>query len=170
MNATWLLVAVVYAIAIFIARRLRADFPWRIGALYYALVLVYLFRPMTGPYVDLPVDILTQFPPWWGAVHHAHVANWELNDLVMQIIPWAHQVREALLSGHLPLWNALSGSGYPLLASAQSSALSPLRILTLPLPLGYAFTAEAALKMLIAASFMYGFCRRRWRELPSAVA
>ena len=169
MNLTWLFVAVVYALAVFIARRFRADFPWRIAALFYALVLVYLFRPMTGPYVDLPVDFLTNFPPWSGVIHHRFIANYELNDLIMQIVPWAHQVRTAYRSGHMPLWNALSGSGYPLLASAQSSALSPLRILTVVLPLGLAFTAEAALKMLIAMSFMFAFCRRRWSELPSAV-
>jgi hypothetical protein len=169
MNATWLYVGVLYALAVLIARRLRADFPWRIAAFFYALVLIYLFRPMTGPYVNLPVDILTNLAPWHGVLKYQRVHNSELNDLVMQIIPWAHQVRAALLSGHLPLWNPLSASGYPLLASAQSSALSPLRLLALPLPLGQAFTAEAAMKILIALSFMYGFCRRRWSELASAI-
>ncbi|PYQ50336.1 MAG: hypothetical protein DMF59_11085 [Acidobacteria bacterium] len=86
----------------------------------------------------------------------------------MQIVPWAHQVREAWKSMHFPLWNALSGAGYPLLANGQSSGLSPLRFLALPLPLGQSFTAEAAMKILIAMSFMYAFCRRRWSELPSA--
>src|SRR5438128_2602342 len=42
------------------------------------------------------------------------------------------------------------------------------RCLALPLPLGQSFTAEAAMKILIAMSFMYAFCRRRWSELPSA--
>lgn len=169
MNLTWIFVAVVYAIGVLIARRLRADFPWRIAVLFYVLVLIFLWHPMTGPYVDLPAEFLTNFSPWSGVVHHTHIVNYELNDLVMQIIPWAEQVRTAYRSGHLPLWNPLSGAGYPLLASAQSQALSPLRLLTLPLPLGYAFTAEAAMKMLIAMSFMYGFCRRRWSELPSAI-
>ncbi len=169
MNGTWILVGVVYAIAVHIARRVGARFPWRIAALFYLLVLIFLFRPMTGPYVNVPADFLTNFPPWSSIVHHTPISNFELNDVVMQMVPWAHQVRDAYLTGHFPLWNALSGSGYPLLANAQSSALSPLRILTLPLPLGYAFTAEAAMKMLIAMSFMFGFCRRRWSELPSAI-
>src|SRR5206468_3809405 len=38
----------------------------------------------------------------------------------------------------------------------------------LPLPLGQAFTAEAAMKIMIAMSFMFAFCRRRWSELASA--
>jgi hypothetical protein len=68
-----------------------------------------------------------------------------MNDLAMQIVPWAHQAREAWRSLHFPIWNALSGCGYPLLANGQSSAMSPLRLLALPLPLGYAMTAEAAM-------------------------
>lgn len=169
MNLTWLLVGVVYAISVYIAGKLRAGFPWRIAALFYALTLIFFWKPMTGPYVNLPVDFLTNFPPWAGVVHHTHIRNYELNDIIMQMVPWAHQVREAYRAGGLPLWNALNGSGYPLLANGQSSALSPLRILTLPLPLGNAFTAEAALKLLIAMSFMYGFCRRRWSEIASAI-
>lgn len=169
MNLTWVFVGVVYALSVYIARKLHADFPCRIAALFYALVLIFLFKPMTGPYVNLPVDFLTRFPPWAGVVHHTHIRNYELNDVITQMIPWAHQVRAAYRAGTLPLWNDLNGSGYPLLANGQSSALSPLRILTSPLPLGYAFTAEAALKMLIAMSFMYAFCRRRWSELASAI-
>ena len=169
MNVTWIYVAALYAAAVFVARRFGATFPWRVAAFFYSLVLIFMFRPMTGPYVSLPVDMLTALPPWSGVLHHVHPVNSELNDLVTQIVPWAHQVQLAWRSAELPLWNALSGSGYPLLASAQSSALSPLRLAAVPLPLGYGFTAEAAGKMLIAMSFMYAFCRRRWSELPSAI-
>jgi len=168
MNFTWLYVALLYAAAVWIARRCGSGFPWRIAALFYALVLVFLWRPMTGEYVNLPVDIVLTMPPWWATIHDHHVANLEMNDIVMQIVPWAHQVREAWKSLHFPLWNALSGSGYPLLANGQSSGLSPIRLLALPLPLGYAFTAEAAVKMLIAMSFMFAFCRRQWSDLASA--
>ena len=168
MNLTWLYVALAYAAAVWIARRFGGAFPWRIAALFYALTLVFLWRPMTGPYVNLPVDIVQTLPPWSGMVKDHRVANLEMNDIVMQIVPWAHQVREAWKSFHFPLWNALSGAGYPLLANGQSSGLSPIRFLALPLPLGYAFTAEAAMKILIAMSFMFAFCRRRWSELASA--
>jgi len=168
MNLTWLYVALLYAAAVWIARRFGSSFPWRISALFYALVLVFLWRPMTGPYVNLPVDIVQSLPPWWGMIKDHRVANLEMNDIVMQIVPWAHQVREAWKSFHFPLWNALSGSGYPLLANGQSSGLSVIRFLALPLPLAYAFTAEAAMKMLIAMSFMFAFCRRRWSDVASA--
>ena len=167
MNFTWLYVALLYAASVWIARRFGSGFPWRIAVLFYALVLVFLWQPMTGEYVNLPVDIVQTLPPWSAMLRDHRVANFELNDIVMQIVPWAHQAREAWKSLHFPLWNALSGSGYPLLANGQSSGLSPIRLLALPLPIGYAFTAEAAMKMLIAMSFMFAFCRRRWSDLPS---
>src|SRR2546427_358531 len=56
------------------------------------------------------------------------------------------------------------------LANGQSGAFSILRIAALPLPLGYSFTAEAALKMLIALTFTFLFCRRRgYSELASTI-
>ncbi|HJT17486.1 MAG TPA: hypothetical protein VJ853_08870, partial [Thermoanaerobaculia bacterium] len=168
MNLAWLLVALLYAIAVWISRRCGSAFPWRVAALFYALVLIFLWRPMTGPWVNLPVDIVQTLPPWWGMARDHRVVNGEINDIVMQIVPWAHQVREAWKSLRFPLWNGLSGSGYPLLANGQSSGFSPIRILALPLRLEYAFAAEAAMKMLIAMSFMFAFCRRRWSDLASA--
>jgi hypothetical protein len=169
MNATWLYVGVLYALAVWIARRRGTPLPWRIAAFFYALVLIFLFRPMTQDYVNLPADIVNIIPPWSGVAHKARISNFEMNDITMQIVPWAHQAREAWRSGHFPVWNALTGIGYPLLGNGQSSAMSPLRLLALPLPLGYAMTAEAAMKILIALTFMFLFCRRRYAELPSAL-
>lgn len=169
MNVTWLYVGALYALAVWLARRRGVELPWRIAAFFYALVLVFLFRPMTQAYVNIPADIVNIIPPWSGVAHKARISNFEMNDITMQIVPWAHQAREAWRSGHFPVWNALTGTGYPLLANGQSSAMSALRILALPLPLGYAMTAEAAMKILIALTFMFLFCRRRYAELPSAL-
>ncbi|HEV7427751.1 MAG TPA: YfhO family protein [Thermoanaerobaculia bacterium] len=172
-NATWIYTGVLYAIAIACARRwipaVRDALPLRVAAFFYALVLIYLFRPMTGRYVNVPVDFINILPPWGNWNQRRLLSNPEMNDLAMQIVPWAHQAREAWRSLHFPIWNALAGCGYPLLANGQSSAMSPLRILALPLPLGYAMTAEAAMKLLIALTGMYLFCRRRYDELPAAI-
>ena len=172
-NASWIYVGALYAIAIFCARRwspaVRDALSWRVAGFFYALVLIYLFRPITGQYVNLPVDFINILPPWGSWSHRAGVSNPEMNDLTMQIVPWAHQAREAWRSLHFPLWNPLAGCGYPLLANGQSAAMSPLRLLALPLPLGYALTSEAAMKLLIALTFMYLFLRRRYDELPSAI-
>ncbi|MGZ7039413.1 MAG: YfhO family protein, partial [Thermoanaerobaculia bacterium] len=174
MNPTWLYVAIVYAIAVWIARRARIDLPWRVAAGFYLLVLLFFFRPMTGRYVSYPADVIRLITPWAEVMSPGRapitkydVSNSNTHDVTMQLVPWAHQVREAWRSLRLPLWNAEAGCGYPLLANGQSSALSPLRFIALPLPLGYAMTAEAALKLLIALTFMYLYCRRRYGEWAS---
>ena len=171
MNFTFVYVAAIYAIAVWLARRAGVvELRWRIAAFFYLLVLIFLWRPMTGAWVNLPVDILGILPPWSGVLPKQRVANLEMNDIVMQIVPWAHQARAAWTSFTLPLWNSQAGCGYPLLANAQSSAFSLLRLLGLPLPLGYSMTAEAAWKILIALTFTFLYCRRRgWSELPSAI-
>lgn len=169
-NATWLYVGALYFVAVAIARRVRIDLPWRIASFFYLLVLIFLWRPLTTDVVNLPVDFLRVLPPWAYLTRLHKPVNRDINDLVLQIVPWAHQVRESWLSGRVPLWNNLSGSGYPLLANAQSSALSPLRLLALPLPLGQSFAAEAAMKILIAMTFTFLFCRRRYSEIASATA
>jgi membrane protein YfhO len=168
MNPTWLYVLAVYTLAVWLARRAGAALPWRAAALFYLLVLIFLFKPMTQAFVNIPVDFVQLLPPWAYLTRHPHAYNGELNDLALQVVPWAEQVRESWKSLHVPLWNARSGSGYPLLANGQSSALSILRLIALPLSLGHSFTAEAAMKLLIALTFTYLYCRKRgWSELAS---
>jgi hypothetical protein len=173
LNPTFIYVGAIYAMAVALARRGGNALPRRIAILFYALVLVFLFKAMTGPYVCIATDIPKLIAPWSASapgMTKYTVLNMETHDVPMQLAPWAHQVREAWKSGHAPLWNALAGCGYPLLANAQSAAFSPLRILALPLPLGYAMTAEAAMKMLVALTFTFLYCRRRYAILPSSIA
>jgi Bacterial membrane protein YfhO len=171
MNLTWLYVLALYAIAVRLARRAGLELPWRIAALFFALTLLFLLQPMTTRSVNFPTDVAQLIPPWKTAgVTPLTISNFEMQDVVMQMVPWAHEVRTAWREGRVPLWTELAGCGYPLLANMQSAALSPLRLLALPLPLGYAMTAEAAMKILIALTFTYLFCRRRgYGQIPSAI-
>lgn len=173
MNPTWLYVGAIYAIAVIFARRGGNPLPKRVALLFYALIVIFFFKAMIGPYVLIATDIPKLIAPWSASdpgLTKYTVLNMETHDVSMQLAPWAHQVREAWLSGHVPLWNALAGCGYPLLANAQSAALSPLRILALPLPIAYGMTAEAAMKMLVALTFTFLYCRRRYGTLPSCIA
>jgi hypothetical protein len=171
MNLTWLHVGVVYAGAIALARRWGgAQIPARIALLFYLLVLAFLFQPMTQDFVNVHADVLKTFPPWDWVMEDRTVANGVMNDVPMQEVPWAHQVRESWKSLQAPLWNPLAGSGMPLLANGQSQAFSPLRLLALPLDLGHSMTAEAAMKILVAMTFTFLYCRRRYSELASAIA
>ena len=170
MNPTWLYIAALYAIAVALARRARVELPWRAAALFYALTLAFLFLPMIGPYNNVAPDVLKLLPPWQAAGYDKYaVSNFELQDVMFEIAPWAHQVHAQWRALHVPLWNSLAGCGMPLLANMQSAALSPLRLLTIPLPLAYAMTAEAAMKILIALTFTFLYCRRRYDTIPSVI-
>ena len=167
-NFAWLHVLVVYGVAVALARRSRVDLPWRVAGLFYALVLVFLFRVLAQDNVSFCIDTLNTLPPWTYLTSDRKPLNGELNDLPLQIVPWAHQVRQSWTSLRLPLWNERAGCGYPLLANGQSSAFSIVRLLTLPLSLGHAMSAEAALKLLIALTFTFLYCRgRRYSEIAS---
>jgi len=168
-NPTWFYTGAVYAAAVAMARRAGVELPKRVAVFFYLLVFVFLYLPLTQDYVNLPVDFLKTLSPWAYTAADRTAVNPQINDITLQIVPWAHQVRESWKSLAPPLWNDFAACGYPLLASAQSSALSPLRILGLPLSLGHAMTFEAAMKILIALTFMFLWCRRRgYSELAGA--
>ncbi|HEX2835128.1 MAG TPA: YfhO family protein [Thermoanaerobaculia bacterium] len=168
-NPTWFYTGAIYAAGIWALRRAGVDVPRRVAIFFYALVFVFLYLPLTQDYVNVPVDFLKTLPPWVYGLKEPKSLNGQMNDLALQIVPWAHQVRESWRALKPPLWNEMSACGYPLLASAQSSALSPLRLLGLPLSLAHALTFEAAMKILIALTFMFLWCRRRHSELASVV-
>lgn len=170
MNFTWLYLAALYATAVALARRAGVALPRRVALFFYLLVLIFFFRPLTQQYVNFHLDVLPSIPPWYHVTDDHHQFTSELNDLPMQIVPWMHQVRESWKALTPPLWNAASGSGYPLLGNGQSSAFSLLRFLTLPLSLGHAVSAEAALKVLLALTFTFLFCRRRYSLIGSTIA
>jgi hypothetical protein len=177
MNLAWLLVSVVYVIAVALARRAGADLPKRVAALFFVLVFGFLWRPLTQDVVIVPGDVLKLLPPWSEVrapnrppLTKYEVSNLNLHDVPMQIVPWMHQVRESWRRGEIPLWNPSAGCGYPLMANGQSTPFSPFVLLTLPLPLGYAMTAQAALKLLLALVLTYLFCRLRYSPLASVLA
>ena len=177
LNLSWLLVLALYALAVFALRRGGGLLPRRVAALFLLLVFAFLWRPLTQQVVIVPADVLKLLPPWSElrapgrpAVTKYDVSNLNLHDVPMQIVPWMHQVRESWRAGEIPLWNPAAGAGYPLMANGQSTPFSPFVLLTLPLPLGYAITAQAAMKLLLALVLTFLFCRRRYSILGSIVA
>ncbi|MGA7615039.1 MAG: YfhO family protein [Thermoanaerobaculia bacterium] len=161
MNPGFLYLAAIYLVLVALARRGGLPIPWKIAALFYVAVLAFFLLPLTGPYVNVPVDYLYRTYPWSAFGRPLPHSNPELNDLVFQIVPWAHQVRQSFLHGEMPLWNPMAGGGYPLLGNAQSSAFSFFRLIALPLSLVNAIVVEAALKLLVALTFTFIYVRRR---------
>ncbi|HEX6087934.1 MAG TPA: YfhO family protein, partial [Thermoanaerobaculia bacterium] len=165
MNWTWLYVGALYLGAVIWGR-----FPKRVALFFFALVLLFFFQPLTQQYVATQDDFLNTLPPWHFITKTSDSVNGELNDIPLQHTPWGHQVRENWKSLRVPLWNELNGSGYPLLANGQSQALSPIRLLMLPLPRERFMAGEAAAKILIALSFTFLFLRGRgYSELAAVI-
>lgn len=173
LNLAWAYVGFVYAAAVALARRAGVELPRRVAILFYALVLLFFFKPLTGPYVNVGADVLKLIAPWSSTAPAGFdkfdVGNYELQDVVFQFVPWTRQVHESWRGFRVPLWNPLTAAGMPLMANMQSGALSPLRMLAIPLPLAHAFSAEAAFKILAALTFAFLFCRRRYDLLPSVI-
>jgi hypothetical protein len=167
-NLTWLYAGAVYAGGVFLARRAGADLPRRIALLFFALVFVFFREPLTTDTINAPVDYYESLPPWANVIKHPHPSNPFINDVALQLVPWAHAVRKHWRAFELPLWEPSAASGYPLLANGQSQALSILRLLALPLSLGHALTAEAVWKVLLALTFTFLFCRRRGYSLTAS--
>lgn len=174
MNLTFAYVALIYFGAVYLSKRAVPELTWRVAIYFYSLVLGFLFLPMVGPYVNVPVDFIYSFFPWSGMLNGPSIAvnfaaGAELNDIPTQIVPWAHQVREAWRHLQVPLWNSAAGGGYPLLANGQSAAFSLFRLLALPLPLAESLTCESALKILTALTFAFLYLRNRYATLPSVI-
>lgn len=132
-------------------RHLLAEIGGRQVALW-GLVSLAAFTPiLLSSSVHLPLDYLAAFPPWSGPPPH----NPLLTDLVTQILPFRHAVREALLGGHLPFWVHGLGTGSPLIENSQASVFSPLHLLTLPLPAERALTVIAAVQIFLALAFSH---------------
>ena len=117
-NPTWFYAGAVYAAAVAMARRAGVELPKRVAIFFYLLVLVFLYLPLTQDYVNLPVDFLKTLSPWAYTTADRTAVNPQINDITLQIVPWAHQVRESWKTLTPPLWNAASATGYPLLAIA----------------------------------------------------
>jgi hypothetical protein len=170
MNWTWIYIGALYAGATALARRRGVDLPKKVALFFYALVLVFFFKPLTQHYVITQDDFLSTMPPWTFTAKVKEAINDEMNDIPLQHSVWGMQVRESWKSLKPPLWNQYAGSGYPLLANGQSQGLSPIRLLALPVPTTYFMAAEAAMKILIALTFAFLFCRGRgYSELASVV-
>ncbi|HUF17845.1 MAG TPA: hypothetical protein VMS12_07365, partial [Thermoanaerobaculia bacterium] len=168
-NFAFLYVALIYFASVALARRLGLPFQWRIAGLFYVLVLLFLFQPLTMNVVNVPADYTQRFWPWVSLGDPDPDTNTEINDVILQMVPWANQVRESWRDLDPPLWNSAAGGGYPLLANGQSGGLSIFRLLALPVDLGSSMTVEAAFKLLIALTFGFLYLRRRFGTGPSLV-
>ena len=86
--------------------------------------------------------------------------NISLTDVFSQLYPWRSLAMDLIRQGSLPLWNAFSFSGYPLLANWQSAPFYPLNLLMLIFGNTRGYGIMVFLQPILAASFMYIFLRQ----------
>ena len=125
-----------------------------------ATVVLFLSPALMTSRILWPGDLLTSFSPWSEEPSTSTPGNILLMDSVEQLYPYYHLHRSEVLEGRLPLWNPYVLGGTPFLANSVSALFSPLRWLLLGLPIYLYFEYAALLKLLLAGSGIFFFCRR----------
>jgi hypothetical protein len=154
----WLLYASGVLGVVAAARFLRRPLPAAQALLFFALPVLFLGKGFVADTTPIPVEDVRLIPPW-SALPPAFgtpepTRNPNLNDVALQIAPWAKAVRVAWKSGEVPWLDRWNGCGTPLAANAQSAAFSPFTLLGFALPLARAFTLAGALKLFLALAGM----------------
>jgi hypothetical protein len=133
----------------------------RIAVLLAAAPLLFTGKATITGGVYAPLDILYFAEPF-ASMRPATLTDARtplLSDVVCSMIPWQKAVRDALLRGRAPLWNATILSGEPLLAVQQPAVLHPGTWLGLLLPLPQAWTFQMSLRLLVALLSAFLFLR-----------
>lgn len=89
-------------------------------------------------------------------------------DTVTIFYPHRAAAARALLAGQLPLWNPDHFLGAPLLANPQVAVFYPLNWPFFALSAGKSLAWTMALHIVLAAIFMYLFCRKELALRPAA--
>ncbi len=110
------------------------------GGFWGGLNLAYTTAPLHARAGELPLAA-------------AQYENGILLDHICEVVPWRKAVREAVRTGHPPLWNRFSGSGDILLGAAQPAPFHPRVWIGFLLPLATAFTYGCCLTLFLAALF-----------------
>lgn len=141
--------------------------PWLLDvgvALGFLLLLLIFFWPVVvGGRTLVPLDVPLASDPVWRARADAlgidHAQNDLLSDLVLLNDVWKQFIQDTLAVGELPLWNPYLFTGVPFLAAGQHSALYPLSVLYLILPLWRAIGVFTVLQLWLAGLGMYIYLR-----------
>ncbi len=108
-----------------------------IGSLYWQFFILHK--------IPVPADTLVgAYFPWldykWGFSVGVPVKNPPISDVFSQFFPWKYQIVDYIKHGIWPLWNPLSMSGTPILATYHSSPFLPFNaLLLLPQYYGWGF-------------------------------
>lgn len=141
-------------------------------AVLCGFLLVFFWAPITTGGVYSSADLLQMWP-----IHRISgdyvPKNTLPSDVVFVIQPDLLWNRDELRAGELPIWDPLSGSGAPHLASYQSAVFSPFSLPFYLLDFKLALTVAAFAKLFVLGLFTYLFLTTvrvgHWIALISAV-
>ena len=93
------------------------------------------------------------------------------HDMRGYYLTWHETVRQAIHSGHLPLWTPYIFNGYPILAEPQQSTFYPIAWLMLVLPINVAVSWYMLIHVWLAGMGMFLFTRQMGAgRLPALLA
>ena len=141
------------------------------------LTFIFLYQTLLNGSLPIPTDLLVgHFHPWSDHTWMGREAgypwkNFDINDALVQLIPWREFSISQLKLGQLPLWNPYNLAGTPHLANLPTASLYPLNIIFFILPFFPAWTLYLALQTILAGTFMFWFlkntkCRFNGSALP----
>jgi hypothetical protein len=140
----------------------------RIALLFLAVALLYVTPGLLPGRTFAPLDLPLDAGAWkHDPTQRVRVSNSLLGDVVVQFIPWDHEIVRMLSRGELPWVNRFAGEGGPLFANPQTALFSPFTWPRLILGL-HGWGIMALLKLFAAALCMYWLAREL--DVPRAQA
>ena len=139
------------------------------------VIAVFFYKTILQGLLPIPTDTLVgMYHPWRDAYAHTFqngvpFKNFLITDPIRQQIPWRKQVIDTFKAKKIPLWDATSFSGVPLLGNIQSGALYPLNFLFFILPFSMAWTILIISQPLLAGIFLFLFLRHKHLDVISSL-
>src|SRR6202165_4495751 len=136
-----------------------------------AIVFIAIWHAViTGDRVLVGGDVLYAYPPWRDTPQAHPPTNWLTADVIREFVPWLGLERQALLAGHLPLWDPTMLGGKPLLANDQSAFFSPFTWIAMLFGGTHGYSLAMLAKLLSAGAGTVVFLRLlRMPSLAAAV-
>jgi hypothetical protein len=150
--------------------RRRRGFDWRggwidrrrdvagIGAIV-ASIAAYLSPALRGGSSFGTFDSVISFTSLGSGLYSGPIHNPTDGDVISQMETWNLFDWRQIHAGHFPLWNPFALLGLPQFANFQSSVLSLPDLVGYAFPARYAFLVAVVMKLLIAGTGVYVFCR-----------
>jgi len=132
---------------------------WRIAVPAFFLMVVVNYFPVLWGEIPFPRDLVLVSKAYDSIERPERQRLAQLGDLVTMFYPFRSVMSQAAQAGTLPLWNPYIMAGSPFQANSQSALFYPPHAVYYILPLEIAWTASFALRVFLAAVFMYLFVR-----------